>query len=214
MHPDKGIDTAIHIARRVGRRLVIAAKMREDAERAYYRSTIEPLLDGSITYVGEADHATKLNLLRNADALLNPIPWPEPFGLVMIEALACGTPVIATPNGAAPEIVTPGANGWLASTIDDLVAAVDQIPTISRRCRTDAVHRFSRQAMAAEHEQLCHHVLHRPSAVGEKIAVAARSAAHGAVRVGLDGLDGVGRLEVVPEDQGRTVQFPRAQAPG
>jgi glycosyltransferase involved in cell wall biosynthesis len=160
MSGDKGIDIAIEVARRSGRRLVIAARMRGDAEVAYFRKVIEPSLDESIVYVGEADHATKVDLLRGADALLNPIRWPEPFGLVMIEALACGTPVIAAPNGSAAEIVTPGLNGYLGATIDDLTDAVAQIPEICRRrCRRDAVGRFSLQAMAHEHEQFYHRVL-------------------------------------------------------
>lgn len=156
----KGVDIAIEVARRAGRRLVIAAKMREPAEHSYYHQAIAPHLDNTITYVGEADQATKIELLRRADALLNPIRWPEPFGLVMIEALACGTPVIATPNGAAPEIITNGVNGWLAASVDELIAAVARIDAICRRqCRRSAVARFSLQAMAAEHEAFYRTVL-------------------------------------------------------
>jgi glycosyltransferase involved in cell wall biosynthesis len=139
---------------------VIAAKMREEAEHAYYHHAIAPLLDDQVVFVGEADQATKIDLLRGADALLNPIQWPEPFGMVMIEALACGTPVIATPNGAVPEIVTPGATGWLATIADDLAAAIGRIGELDRRqCRRAAVERFSLQAMAAEHEAFYHRVL-------------------------------------------------------
>jgi glycosyltransferase involved in cell wall biosynthesis len=160
MHPDKGIDLAIQAARRAGKRLVIAAKMREQAEHAYFHDVIEPLLGEDVTYIGEADVTAKIALLRGADALVNPIRWPEPFGLVMIEALACGTPVIATPNGAAPEIVTPGVNGWLATSVDDLAAAINRVGEIDRRqCRRDATNRFSLQAMAAEHENLYHRIL-------------------------------------------------------
>jgi glycosyltransferase involved in cell wall biosynthesis len=163
MSPTKGIDIAIRAARQAGRRLVIAAKMREPAEHAYYHNVVEPLLDGSITYVGEADTATKHDLLRRADALLNPIQWPEPFGLVMIEALACGTPVIATPNGAAPEIIIPGINGWLAGTPRELVDAINHTDGINRRqCRRDAVTRFSLQTMTRQHETLYQSVLTTP----------------------------------------------------
>lgn len=162
MHPDKGIDAAIKIARRAGRQLIIAAKMREPAEQAYFTNTIQPLLDHSVTYVGEVDHPTKVQLLQGADALLNPIAWPEPFGLTMIEALACGTPVIATPNGAAPEIVTPTINGYLAATPDQFVTAIERLTDIDRRrCRRDATTRFSMQAMAAEHETLYRHTITR-----------------------------------------------------
>jgi glycosyltransferase involved in cell wall biosynthesis len=160
MHPSKGIDTAIEVARRAGRRLIIAAKMREPAEHTYFRQVIHPLLDDAVTYVGEADAATKTDLLRGADALLNPIRWPEPFGLVMIEALACGTPVIAIHDGAASEIVIPGVNGYLGLTVDDLAAAVGRVPQLNRRrCRRDAVDRFSLQAMTAEHEAFYRAVL-------------------------------------------------------
>jgi glycosyltransferase involved in cell wall biosynthesis len=132
MSPDKGIDAAITAARAPGRRLLIAAKMREPDEHAYYRDRIELLLNDQIRYVGEVGHDAKIDLLRRADALVNPIRWPEPFGLVMIEALACGTPVIATPNGAAPEIVTPGVNGYLA-TPDHLTDAIGHLDQIDRR---------------------------------------------------------------------------------
>jgi glycosyltransferase involved in cell wall biosynthesis len=155
MSPTKGIDLAIRAARRTGRRLVIAAKCREPDEHAYYHHVIEPLLDDQVTYVGEVDQARKIDFLRGADALLNPIQWPEPSGLVMIEALACGTPVIATPNGAAPEIITHGLNGFLATTIDDLTATIDATSrgAIDRRtCRLHAVNHHSMQALAREHE--------------------------------------------------------------
>jgi glycosyltransferase involved in cell wall biosynthesis len=152
MSPDKGIDVAIKVARRAGRRLKIAAKMREPVEYAYYHDVIEPLLGDGIEYVGEVDHHHKIRLLAGADVLLNPIQWPEPFGLAMIEALACGTPVIATPHGAAPEIVVPEVNGYLATTIDELAYAVGHLDRIDRRrCRYHALNHFSMQAMAAEH---------------------------------------------------------------
>jgi glycosyltransferase involved in cell wall biosynthesis len=167
MHPNKGIDIAIAAARKAHCRLVIAAKMREPAEHAYYHQVIKPLLDDQVTYIGEVDHTEKIALLQRADALLNPIQWAEPFGLVMIEALACGTPVIATPNGAAPEIVIPGINGWPANTIDTLAAAITQINQINqRRCRRHAVTHFSMQTMATNHEHLYHQLLtHHPGSV-------------------------------------------------
>jgi glycosyltransferase involved in cell wall biosynthesis len=162
MSPTKGIDLAIHAARAAGRRLVIAAKCREPDEVAYYHQVIEPLLDDRITYVGEVDHTRKVDLLRGADALLNPIAWPEPFGLVMVEALACGTPVIATPNGAAKEIVDHGRCGWLAANLDDLTTAIEAAynGAIDRRqCRHHAVTHYSMQAMAREHEHFYRNVL-------------------------------------------------------
>jgi glycosyltransferase involved in cell wall biosynthesis len=162
MCPTKGIDVAIRAARTARRRLVIAAKCREPEEHAYYHHAIAPLLDDSVTYVGEVDHARKIELLQGADALLNPIQWPEPFGLVMIEALACGTPVIATPNGAAREIINHDQIGRLATTIDDLAATIDTVHhggTDRRQCRHHAVAHYSMQSMAAEHEAFYRRVI-------------------------------------------------------
>jgi glycosyltransferase involved in cell wall biosynthesis len=144
MHPDKGPDRAIEIARRAGVPLVLAAKMREAAERAFFEETVEPMLHRGARYIGEADAATKRQLLTGARALLNPIQWPEPFGMVMVEALACGTPVIATPTGAAPEIVEHGVNGFLCDTPDAMVDAVAEVDQIDRQhCRASVRERFS-----------------------------------------------------------------------
>jgi glycosyltransferase involved in cell wall biosynthesis len=107
MSPDKGVHTAALVAREAGIPLRIAAKMREPAEQAYFRERVEPLLLGNgIEYVGEVALPTKLVLLRDAVCLLNPIDWEEPFGIVMVEAMACGTPIVATPRGSAPELIT------------------------------------------------------------------------------------------------------------
>jgi glycosyltransferase involved in cell wall biosynthesis/transcriptional regulator with XRE-family HTH domain len=161
MTPDKGIDQAIRVARRAGIDLKIAAKMREPAERAYYEGVIEPLLGGGVDYIGEADHQTKIELLAGARALLNPIRWPEPFGLVTIEALACGTPVIGTPRGALPELVEDGVTGYLATSIGDLAGAIAAADRIDRRtCRQHAESRFTMQHMTNQHEALYRRVIH------------------------------------------------------
>jgi glycosyltransferase involved in cell wall biosynthesis len=155
MHPDKGIDQAIKVARAAGVRLKIAAKMREPAEQRYFVDVIEPLLGRGIEYIGEADHETKIELLGGARALLNLVRWPEPFGLVTIEALACGTPVIATPCGAAPELVEHNTTGYIATTAADLVAAVAAVERLDRRgCRLQADQRFSMERMADRHDTL------------------------------------------------------------
>jgi glycosyltransferase involved in cell wall biosynthesis len=118
--------------------------MRETAERAFFEEAVEPMLHGGATYVGEADAATKRRLLAGARALLNPIQWPEPFGMVMVEALACGTPVIATRTGAAPEIVEDGGNGFLCDSPEAMVAAIAEVGRIDRRyCRESVRQRFS-----------------------------------------------------------------------
>lgn len=155
MSPDKGPDRAIEVARRAGRPLVLAAKMREPQEVAYFQERVRPLLGEDVRFVGEADAETRLDLLRHADGLLNPIRWPEPFGLVMAESLAAGTPVIALRHGAAPEIVDDGCTGFLCDHEDDMVEAVAGLPRIERRaCRAAAEQRFSRERMAADHAAL------------------------------------------------------------
>lgn len=152
MSPDKGVREAVEIARRAGAPLVIAAKMRDRNERAYFDAEIRPLLGGGITYAGEVGGTDKLGLLAGARALVNPLRWPEPFGLCMVEALACGTPVIATPCGATPEIVDHGVTGYLGTDADDLVAAVARVGDLDRRaCRAAVVARFSARRMVADH---------------------------------------------------------------
>jgi glycosyltransferase involved in cell wall biosynthesis len=152
MHPAKGLDLAIEVARRAGMPLLIAAKNREEPEHRYFDEVIRPRLGGDVEYVGEVGHDDKVDLLAGAKALVNPIRWPEPFGLSMIEAMACGSPVIATRCGAAPEIVTDGDTGFLADTVDELVAAVHRVDSLDRRrSRRRAELRFSMEAMASDH---------------------------------------------------------------
>ena len=129
---DKRPDRAIEIARQSGLKLRIAAKVGED-DRAYFHDTIEPLIDGvDIEYVGEIGEAEKEAFLGNAAALLFPIDWPEPFGLVVIEAMACGTPVIAWDSGAMAEIVDEGVTGFIVRSISEAVDAVKRVPELDR----------------------------------------------------------------------------------
>lgn len=149
MHPDKGIDRAIHLARAADRRLLIAAKMREPLERRYFAERVEPLLGHDAEFLGEVDADEKRRLLAGADALLNPIVWAEPFGMVMLEALACGTPVLTTPLGAAPEIVVDGVTGTIGSD-SDLVDAMRHLERFDRAaCRRDVAARFSIERTAS-----------------------------------------------------------------
>jgi glycosyltransferase involved in cell wall biosynthesis len=160
MTPDKGLHVAVRIARAAGVPLKIAAKMREPAEHAFFESEVAPFLGGDIEYLGEVGPDEKYALLAEARFLLNPLAWPEPFGLVMIEALACGTPVVATPCGSAPELVTHDVTGFLASTEQGLVDAVARVATLDRaRCRVDAEQRFSARRMVAQHVALYVRVL-------------------------------------------------------
>ncbi|HSE03915.1 MAG TPA: glycosyltransferase family 4 protein [Methylomirabilota bacterium] len=151
--PEKRPDLAIGAARRAGLPLKIAAKV-DAVDRLYFEREIEPLLaDPLIEYLGEIAEADKPALLGGAAALLFPIDWPEPFGLVMIEALACGTPVIARPYGSVPEIVTPGRTGFIADTVDELAEAVRHLDRIDRAaCRREAEKRFSVERMVDGYE--------------------------------------------------------------
>jgi glycosyltransferase involved in cell wall biosynthesis len=155
MCADKGVHHAVRVAHRAGHRLVLVAKMREPEEFDYFHREVRPLLGPRDELIIEASLPERLDLLRHAEALLNPICWPEPFGLVMAEALACGTPVLAFPNGAAPEIVEHGRTGYLCADEDAMLAALRRVPALDRdRCRTAALHRFSLQRMARDHEHL------------------------------------------------------------
>jgi glycosyltransferase involved in cell wall biosynthesis len=167
MAATKGVDVAARAARRAGVPLLIAAKMREATERDYFEHVVRPLLGSGIEYVGEVDREEKLQLLRGARALLNPIQWDEPFGMVMIESLACGTPVLAFPNGAAPEIVDHGVTGFLCDDEDDLVHRLGRVGDLSRlACRRAAIERFSTARMVADHVALYEQVARgRPTAV-------------------------------------------------
>lgn len=153
MAPDKGVARAAELARKADVPLRIAAKMTSPDEHAYFEAAVRPLLGGSIEYLGELGRADKMALLGEATSLLNPIAWHEPFGMVMIEALASGTPVLATPLGAAPEIVRHGRNGWLCLSDAEFVSALQRPGVDRRRCRADAEARFSMARLAEEHLQ-------------------------------------------------------------
>jgi glycosyltransferase involved in cell wall biosynthesis len=129
--------------------LRIAAKV-DKVDREYFETTIRPLLDHPlIEFIGEVDEEGKHALLRHALALMFPIDWPEPFGLVMIEALACGTPIIARPRGSVPEVLEEGVTGLLCETEDEMVAAVQHVATLNRaRCRREFERRFTATIMA------------------------------------------------------------------
>jgi glycosyltransferase involved in cell wall biosynthesis len=156
----KGVDTAIRIAREAGVPLKIAAKLREPAEYVYYESEVKPLLGDDVEFIGEVGGQAKLDLLAHATCLLNPIAWPEPFGMVMIEALACGTPVLATPCGSVPEIVDDGVTGFIRSSPADLTEMLGQVGTIDRgHCRSIAALRFSSERMVDDHVALYEQVV-------------------------------------------------------
>jgi glycosyltransferase involved in cell wall biosynthesis len=148
MSAEKGAHRAITIARAAGRRIVVAAKMWEREEHRYFADQVAPLLGDDAVYIGEVGGVRKLRLLAGAEALLNPIRWPEPFGLVMVEAMACGTPVLAFAEGAAPEIVAHGTTGFLSADEQEMSSHLELVPTIDRqRCRDRVETLFSARRM-------------------------------------------------------------------
>jgi len=152
--PEKRVDRAIDIAIQCGRPIYIGAKI-DKAEEAYFNECIKPLFRHPlVTYVGEVGEQEKRELLEHATALLFPIDWPEPFGLVMIEAFSCGTPVIAYRNGAVPEVVEDGVTGFIVASQEEAVRAARRIDTIDRRaCRAAFEHRFTASHMAENYLQ-------------------------------------------------------------
>ncbi|OLC52883.1 MAG: hypothetical protein AUH85_15585 [Chloroflexi bacterium 13_1_40CM_4_68_4] len=167
--PEKGLDRAIEVALAAGIPLRIAARLPLEErlgpsarlDHEYYEARILPHLDHPlIDYVGELDDEEKEEFYRGALALLFPIDWPEPFGLVQIEALACGTPVLARPLGAAPEIIEDGVNGYLCRTIADFVAAIERLDAIDRHaCRASFEARFTSAVMAESYERVYQTIL-------------------------------------------------------
>lgn len=153
--PEKRLDRAIDIALACGTPLVIAAKV-DAADRAYFEREIAPRLDHPLLhFVGEVDDEAKNTLLGRARALLFPIDWPEPFGLVMIEALACGTPVIAWRCGSVPEVLHDGVTGFVVDDLDQAIAAARRVGTLDRRrCRAEFEVRFTVDRMAAQYVEL------------------------------------------------------------
>ena len=153
--PEKRPDRAIEIARRSGLRLKIAAKV-DQADRAYFHEVIEPLLDDPLVeYIGEIGDDEKSEFLGNATALLFPIDWPEPFGLVMIEAMACGTPVVAWRCGSVPEVIDHGVSGFIVDGMDQALTAVTRCREIDRRqVRAAFERRFTAEVMARSYLQL------------------------------------------------------------
>jgi glycosyltransferase involved in cell wall biosynthesis len=164
MSAEKGIAGAVRIAHASGRPLVLATKIRTAAEWDYYQREVQPLLGPGDKLMTEPPMASLLHVLQGATAQINPITWPEPFGLVMAEALATGTPVLAFPHGAAPEIIDDGKTGFLCWDEADMVAAIGRVEQIDRaECRAAAEQRFSLQRMARDYERLYQRLLDDPS---------------------------------------------------
>jgi glycosyltransferase involved in cell wall biosynthesis len=162
MVAEKGAHRAILAAREAGMPILLAGKMREPWETSYFESEIEPLLGDDAQYLGEVPYEDKLRMLSDAKATLFPIRWNEPFGLVMLESLACGTPVLAFAEGAAPEVVADGRTGYLCRDESEMADRLRTIADIDRaECRADVEVRFSTERMAGEHAELFQRVLTR-----------------------------------------------------
>jgi glycosyltransferase involved in cell wall biosynthesis len=166
LDPIKGAHHAIAIARAAHRRLVIAGtRVTDGPDAGYFDRSIAPHVDGDrVAYIGPVDDAAKNDWLGRAAALLMPIEWEEPFGIVMAEACACGTPVIAFARGSVPEVVRDGVNGVICRTVDEAAGAVDTLDSIDRHAvRADCEARFSGRAIADQYEHLYSELLARAS---------------------------------------------------
>jgi glycosyltransferase involved in cell wall biosynthesis len=166
--PEKRVDRAIEIAKHLNMPLKIAAKV-DPADRLYYEREIKALLDApNVEFVGEINEQQKAAFLGDAYAYLFPIDWPEPFGLTMIEAMACGTPTIAFNCGSVPEVITNGVSGFVVDTIEEAVNAVRQAATLDRAaCRAEFIKRFSAPKMVQDYTKLYETIVTAKSAASE-----------------------------------------------
>jgi glycosyltransferase involved in cell wall biosynthesis len=164
MSPDKGAHRAIEVAEEVGVPLKLAGKMQDLLEQEFFETNVRPHLGSEIEYVGEVSHAEKIDLLQNARATLFPIKWEEPFGLVMIESMACGTPVIATRRGAVPEVIEHGRSGIVVDEHTEMGAALPEADALDPlECRRYVEENFSAERMVRDYLDAYEAVLERAS---------------------------------------------------
>jgi glycosyltransferase involved in cell wall biosynthesis len=171
--PEKRVDRAVAIARAVGMPLRVAAKV-DPVDREYFRQQIRPLFnDRDVEFIGEIDERHKDEFLGQAYAYLFPIDWPEPFGMTMIEAMACGTPVVAMGHGSVPEVVIHGQTGFICHSVADMVAAVPRVAQLRRQsCRAHVALHFSIQQMADGYERLYRHLIREHDATNRSLRFA------------------------------------------
>ena len=174
---DKMPHLAVEVARRTGRRLIIAGKV-DRVDQQYFDSVLAPLIDGKqIQFVGEADARRKRELFSKAYCLVLPLSWEEPFGLVMIEAMACGTPVISFGRGSTPEVVIDGETGYIVRNVDEMAEAVQKVDRISpRRCRQHVEDNFDARIMADRYLQAYQRIIARERAYPELLPAVSDSA--------------------------------------
>jgi glycosyltransferase involved in cell wall biosynthesis len=177
MSEEKGPQFAVEVARRTGRRMVMAGKV-DDKDRDFFTSVVEPLIDGDqVIFVGEADGALKRELYRSAFCVLMPIMWDEPFGLVLAEAMACGTPVIVFNRGAAAEIVEHGETGFVVDDVDEMTHAVSRVGGIDPAyCRAHVKRKFDAPVMAQRYVEIYQSIL-ETSRMTHRVAVSSNGAA-------------------------------------
>ena len=160
MSPDKGVSEAIDAARRAGRRLILAAKCAEDQERRYFEREVEPKLGDDVEWIQDADADRTTSILLHARCTVFPIRWREPFGMVMIESMACGTPVVALRNGSVPEVVEDGVTGFIRDDLDELPEAIERTDELDpKACRDRVVELFDVPIMVSRYEDAYRKVL-------------------------------------------------------
>jgi glycosyltransferase involved in cell wall biosynthesis len=176
--PEKRADRAIEIARRAGMKLKIAAKV-DKVDQDYFNSIIKPMLsDPRVEFIGEIGESEKQELLSNAYGLLFPIDWPEPFGLVMIEAMACGTPVIAFRGGSVTEVMEEAVTGFIVDSVEEAAQAVEKLATLDRRrCREVFDSRFTARRMASDYLDIYQRIIEKDISPEIDIPAGSRAAA-------------------------------------
>lgn len=156
---EKGVHNAIEIALNVGLPLIIAAKL-DDVDRPYFEAYVEPHLGEQIRWIGEVDETERNKLMSKAVCLIHALTWREPFGLTLVEAMACGAPVVAFRMGSIPEIIVDGKTGFVVDRMDEMIDAIQKIDTINRAdCRKHAIENFNARKMAMEYEKLYEEIL-------------------------------------------------------
>ena len=162
MSPEKAPDLAIRAARAAGRRILVAGKCTEPVEREFFDACVRPLLGPDAEWVGEADTDLKAELLSRARCLVFPVQWNEPFGLVMVEAMACGTPVVAMRAGAVPEVVDHGVTGFVCDQVTELPEAIERVDELEpKACRQRVLDHFDVSQMAVRYEEVFHLAVNR-----------------------------------------------------
>ncbi|HEX8862871.1 MAG TPA: glycosyltransferase, partial [Actinomycetes bacterium] len=163
VNPEKAPDLAIRAAREAGLPIVLAAKCSEPEEQAYFEDRVKPLLGDDAEWFGQADNDQKQDLLARARCLVFPIQWNEPFGIVMVEAMACGTPVVALDRGSVPEVVVDGVTGYIRRDADQLPEAIGRVGELDpAACRRHVKERFDVPVMVSGYEQVYHHMVAAP----------------------------------------------------